>query len=107
MSLDDTKHTDTPMAADGKDSIAAVLSQSPAVVPVAKAPNGKAPKMPRAIKKLYKQILNHPEYKNQKESLRFAFEAGCVGGGSWCFKENNKWSRKIWRHLYLGEPMDD
>jgi hypothetical protein len=63
------------------------------------------PKMPRRIKELHKQIMAHPEYKTKLTSTtRFAFEGGCVGGGSWCDAENNKWSREIWKHLYANGP---
>lgn len=68
--------------------------------------NANRPKMPLRINNLHRQILNHPDYPNLSESLRFAFEAGCVGGMSWQERANNKWSREIWRHLYWGEPMN-
>ena len=66
------------------------------------------PKMPHRIDKLYESILKHPEYQTRlDEGMRFAFEQGCVSGGSWCPKQNNAWSRKIWKFLYLNEPMKD
>lgn len=61
-------------------------------------------KMPVRISALYKQIMEHPEYKTKLDgTTRWAFEAGCVGGGSWCTKQNNAWSREIWKHLYWDE----
>jgi len=63
------------------------------------------PKEPHRIKTLHEQILAHPDYKTKlSETTRWAFEAGCVGGGSLCDKENNQWSRKIWRFLYMNGP---
>jgi hypothetical protein len=65
-------------------------------------------KEPRRIARLYRDILRHPEYKSKlPETTRWVFEVACVGGGSQCHKENNKWCRKIWRHLYRGEPLKD
>ncbi len=61
-------------------------------------------KEPQRINKLYEQILKHPRYPELSSATRFAFEAGCVGGGSWCTKANNRWTRTIWRHLYKGGP---
>jgi hypothetical protein len=74
--------------------------------PPALMPDGR-PKMPNRIKKLYKQILKHPKYPTLSDALHFAFECGCVGGGSWCTKENNAWTRKIWKHLHWGTPLED
>jgi hypothetical protein len=51
--------------------------------------------------------MTHPRYAATSAAFKFGFEAGCVGGGSWCTKENNAWSRRIWRHLYLGTPMPE
>lgn len=63
------------------------------------------PKGPRTIKQVYKEILGHPEYKMKlSDSTRFAFEVGCVAGGSQCYKENNKWCREIWDYLYNNGP---
>lgn len=72
----------------------------PFVVPT----DGVRPKMPHRIKTLYQQIMAHPRCPETSSSFKFAFEAGCVGGGSWCSKENNAWCRSVWKHLYLGEP---
>jgi hypothetical protein len=64
--------------------------------------------MPHRIKALYKEIMKHPKYETRfSETKRWAFEAGCVGGGSWCEKQNNKWCRKLWRQLYWDEPTSD
>ena len=63
-------------------------------------------KEPRLIKELHRQIMAHPKYPTIKESSRWAFENGCVGGLSWCHKANNKWSRAIWRQLYAGGPIE-
>ncbi len=55
---------------------------------------------------LYEQILKHPEYRTKLDhATRWAFERGCVGGGSWCTRQNNKWSREIWDYLFLDIPM--
>lgn len=60
--------------------------------------------MPRLMKKVHQQILEHPDYKNKlDQTTRWAFETGCVSGLSHCDKENNKWSREIWKYLYLNE----
>jgi hypothetical protein len=62
--------------------------------------------MPRLIKDVHAQILRHPEYRTKlSEATVWAFEAGCVCRGSWCDKQNNAWSRKIWRHLYENGPV--
>jgi hypothetical protein len=61
--------------------------------------------MPKRIKTLHEQILKHPNYPDLSESMRWAFEMGCVGGFSWRQKENNAWSRTIWRHLYWGDSL--
>ena len=66
-----------------------------------------APKMPRKIANVHKQILAHPKYPELSAGTKFAFEMGCVEGFSWRARENNKWSREIWRHLYLGEKLED
>lgn len=60
---------------------------------------------PRTMKKLYAEIMAHPRYKDLSDGMRFAFEGGCVAGGSQCVKANNRWCREIWRHLYLGAPL--
>ena len=66
------------------------------------------PKEPRRIDKLHEQILTHSDYKTKlSEGTRFAFDNGCVCHGSQCDKENNQWSRQIWRYLYLGTPMEE
>lgn len=68
----------------------------------------KVPRMPRDIKEVHKQIVAHPNYKTEfSESTRWCFQAGCVGGYSWCDRENNKWSRQLWRELYLGVIEED
>lgn len=66
------------------------------------------PKMPHRISIVHKQILEHPDYATKlSDSTRWAFEAGCVGGGSACAKENNQWSRELWKSLYLGRTEID
>ena len=59
------------------------------------------------MKVVYQQITAHPHYPHIKSSTRWAFEMGCVGGGSHCTKANNAWSREIWRSLYHDQPMKD
>lgn len=62
------------------------------------------PKMPQRIAHVYAQIVAHPDYKTKlDDATRWAFETGCVGGSPWCTKQNNQWSRQIWKYLYLGE----
>jgi hypothetical protein len=54
---------------------------------------------------VYTQILNHPDNTTRvSETTRWVFETACVGGHSHCTKENNAWSRALWRHLYAGGP---
>jgi hypothetical protein len=65
-----------------------------------------APKQPRKIKDLHKEIMKHKDYKRIPATTRWCFETGCVNGHSWCDKENNKWSREIWKMLFLGEDFD-
>lgn len=65
------------------------------------------PQQPRKIQKLYEQILAHPKYKDLGESTRWAFQMGCVNGLSWATRQNNKWSRRLWKHLFLGEALED
>lgn len=63
-------------------------------------------KEPRNMDVLHRAILDHPEYKTKlTESTRWCFENGCVAGFSSCTKENNKWSREIWRFLYKDIPL--
>lgn len=57
-------------------------------------------KQPRLVKKLYAQILEHEDYPLLSKGTRWAFECGIVAGNSWCERENRKWARKIWEHLY-------
>jgi hypothetical protein len=64
-------------------------------------------KEPHRLRTLWKQILEHPRYSELSEGTRFAFENAVVGGMSWRVKENNRWSRELWRHLYLGTPLSD
>ena len=84
---------------------------SAAAAPVAEAAAAEAtapPKMPHAIKKLHLEIMAHPDYKTKlPDTTRWAFESACVERGSHRDKENNAWSRSIWKFLYLGEPMDE
>lgn len=61
-------------------------------------------KEPRAIKQVYKQIFRHPRWHSLPESTRFALRYAGYHGLSWCTRENNKWARQWWRHLYLGAP---
>ena len=68
-------------------------------------PQGKPIRMPRLMKTVHEQILGHPDYMTKlSRNLRWCYEAGCVQRGSWCDKENNAWSRKIWRFLYENGP---
>ena len=58
--------------------------------------------MPQRIHELHRQIMAHPDYNTRvSETTRWTFEHACVGGGSWCVRDNNKWSREIWKRLYL------
>lgn len=66
----------------------------------------KAPKMPRVIKKVYKQIKKHPKFPELSDGTRIGFQVA-YNGISWRPRENNKWIRMLWKHLYLGEPMTD
>ena len=73
--------------------------------PKTKRVEGEPPKCPRLIKIVHGEIMEHPDYTTKLDaSVRWAFEMGCVGMGSFCDKENNKWSRKIWTHLFLDGP---
>jgi len=57
------------------------------------------------MRDVYQQILVHPEYALRlSKTTRWVFEAACVRGHSWCTRENNAWSRQIWRFLYAGGP---
>lgn len=87
---DDTKNHDT------KNQDVAALDKIPA----------KAPKMPHVMKKVYSQVRKHPRFKELHESTRFAFNIA-RGGYSYRTKENNAWIRKLWKHLYLDEPMPE
>lgn len=70
--------------------------------------NPDKPVMPRAIKEVHKQVLSHPKYMTElPSSTRWCFQAGCVDRYSWCDRENNKWSRQLWRELYLGVVEED
>ena len=77
----------------------------PRAKPKPKRQEGEPPKCPRLIKIVHREIMEHPDYTTKLDaSVRWAFEMGCVGMGSFCDKENNKWSRKIWAHLFLEGP---
>lgn len=61
-----------------------------------------APKMPHRIRAVHEQVMAHPDYTIRLDAnTRFAFEGGCVSGYSHCTRENNRWSRELWRLLYL------
>lgn len=60
---------------------------------------------PRDIRLVKKQIVCHPKYKDLDKNMRWAFETGVLCGLSWCDKENNRWSRDIWAHLYRNRPL--
>ncbi len=64
-------------------------------------------KEPRNMKTVYSEILEHPDYKNKlDDNTRWSFEFGCVGGYSHCTRTNNKWARRIWRHLHWNESLE-
>lgn len=60
---------------------------------------------PRDINLVKRQIVCHPKYKDLDKNLWWAFETGVLCGFSWRDKENNKWSRDIWAHLYRNRPL--
>jgi hypothetical protein len=62
------------------------------------------PKMPHLMTKVYEEIQAHPRFPETNKSFKFQFDV-VVSGLSWATKENNAWCRRVWKHLYLGEPM--
>jgi menaquinone-dependent protoporphyrinogen IX oxidase len=65
------------------------------------------PKMPRLMKDVYSQIERHPNYPTLSPGTLFAYNVAAKGGFSHCTTQNNKWTRTIWKFLYLGQPMDE
>ncbi len=64
------------------------------------------PKMPHLMKDVKKDILEHPNYPNLPIHIKFPVDgvmSGLTGGGT----EDNKFLRKVWKHLYLGEIFDE
>lgn len=62
------------------------------------------PKMPRLMKKVQEQILQHPNYPTLPLHIKFPVDAAMSGftrGGT----EDNKFIRNVWKQLYLGESM--
>lgn len=56
---------------------------------------------PRRMKDVHATILQHPEYKTKLDNTtRWVYESACVGGLSHCKRQNDKWCREIWQHLY-------
>ena len=57
-------------------------------------------KIPRLVSELYKQIEAHPDF---GRDLRVALYMNSVRSAPpQCARDNNKWARRMWRHLYLG-----
>lgn len=64
------------------------------------------PKEPRAMKTLYKQIMEHPDYKTKlSDDVRSTFHSYCIEGFGFRVKEYKAWARTIWKYLYIGTPM--
>lgn len=55
-------------------------------------------KMPRLMKEVYKQIMEHPFYAQTDESFKFSLTFGA--NYSVRTRQNNKWARQIWSYMY-------
>ncbi len=55
---------------------------------------------------VYAEIFAHPYYTTLSDRTRFGI-AVAYDGFSWRTKKNNKSTRNVWRHLYLGIPLKD
>lgn len=68
------------------------------------------PKMPRLMRTVYKQIEEHPDfpawYNTPSGGNATAYQAA-KNGWSARTRENNRWIRSLWRHLYWGEPEEE
>lgn len=60
-------------------------------------------KMPRLMKTVCQEIVDHPNYKNLNHDATVTLFCVSVQGGAWFTKQNNARCRKIWRILYWGE----
>lgn len=64
-------------------------------------------KMPRLIKTVQQEILQHPEYQTKLNSVtRFCFEGNLEYGHSGTARTENRWYREIWKYLYLDEDVN-
>lgn len=63
-------------------------------------------KEPRYLKDVYAQVKNHPEFSTKLSAgTQFAFWAA-FNGWSRTQKENSKWVRSVWRHLFQNQPLN-
>jgi len=62
-------------------------------------------KEPRLMKTVYHQLYVHPRWSNLSEGDRFVISA-THGGHTRGGKNDNKFIRKFWRHLYWGLDID-
>jgi hypothetical protein len=87
---------------DSSRAIKTVLDKTPQ----AELQQGRKSKRgPRNIEVVKKQIVCHPKYNDLSPETRWAFETGVLCGLSWADKENNRWSRQLWAHLYRHQPL--
>lgn len=103
---DDTKNQESEKQKSEKQELKNQELKNQGIPALDKTPPAKAPKMPHIMKKVYSQVKKHPKFKDLNESTRFAFNIA-RGGYSYRTKENNAWIRKLWKHLYLDEPMPE
>lgn len=65
-------------------------------------------KEPHRLKKLYEQILQHPDFESKLPSIhRLTMQRGArsyTTGMAWSDPESNHFARLVWRHLYLNQP---
>lgn len=69
------------------------------------------PKEPRLIKVVRREIEAHPNFANLPKCILFTWKLTIhdvnTEGSGMLVKLNRKWIREIWRHLYLGEELQE
>lgn len=67
---------------------------------------GTMPTMPRAMKHVYQQIIEHPHFMTRlNEATRLEFQCAVAGVRSARTRVSNKRSREVWSFLYLDKPL--
>lgn len=87
-----------------------LLGPAPDDPPALEEPNS-VPKEPRLIKVVRREIEAHPKFENLPKGILFAWKFSIhdvnTEGSGMLVRLNRKWIRGIWRHLYLGEELEE